>query len=101
MILRVKYKKGKEGIDYIEQTLPIPHKITIRYLPYTLKAVVLRHLKSNGEPFYSVLLTDGILWYHQLNHMGKVVNDIDTVLNNKNRNFHLIMYENSVYGTAA
>lgn len=71
----------KENKKSTNKMLHICQKIYIHGIQYHLKAAILQHARDNGGFFQSVLLIRESQWYHQLNHYGKIVTDINAVLN--------------------
>lgn len=91
LFLAAKYQNSVDGIDTNNDTLSIPQNISIHSSQYILKSCILRHIGTEGVD-YSVLLFDGTVWHHQLDHLGKIIHDIDTILSN-NQDIEYLLYE--------
>lgn len=92
LFLKANYDKTDKKKSSKRHALKIPQQMIIHGVHYYLKAAILQHAKPYGDYFQSTLLYDGSQWYHQLNHCGKIVTNIDAVLN-YNPDVGYILYE--------
>lgn len=95
LFLEATYETTDHEIELNLQALSIPQDISIHESPYNLKACILRHKKSNGELSFSVLLCEKSRWYHQMDHLGKPILNISTILND-NRDIKYLLFEMSM-----